>query len=337
MKSVLVTGASGFIGSFMVEQALQSGYTAWAGLRASSSRRYLKDERIRFLVLDMGNPDTLRVQLADHKVKFGKIDYIIHCAGVTKCLDKREFDRVNYQQTVNFVEALRELDMIPELFVYLSSLSVFGPVHETDYKEILETDPIRPNTAYGISKRKAELYLAKQTDFPYVIFRPTGVYGPRETDYYLMAKTIRNRVDFSVGYKRQDITFVYVKDVVQGVFKALEKGKAVVGRTYFLSDGKVYQSSTFSNLLAGEMGIRHVLRIRVPLWFLWIVSEISEHVSGWMSKTSTLNSDKYQIMKQRNWRCSIREARTELGYEPEYDLRQGVKETMAWYKKEKWI
>ena len=66
---------------------------------------------------------------------------------------------------------------------------------------------------------------------PYVILRPTGVYGPRERDYFMMAKSIQSHTDFAVGFKQQDITFVYVTDVVQAVFLAMEKGQT--GRCYF--------------------------------------------------------------------------------------------------------
>lgn len=59
-------------------------------------------------------------------------------------------------------------------------------------------------------------------DFPYVIFRPTGVYGPRERDYFLMAESIARHLDFAAGFRRQDITFVYVKDLVQAVYLAIE-------------------------------------------------------------------------------------------------------------------
>lgn len=335
MKNILITGASGFIGSFLVEEAVKRGWNTWAGLRAGSSRKYLGDERIRFLVLDMSRPDTMRVQLADHKVKYGKFDYIVHCAGATKCQNKAMFEQVNYRQTKDFIEALRELEMIPELFVFVSTLGVFGPIHEHDSEPIRENDPMHPNTAYGKSKWKAEQYLMGLKDFPYVIFRPTGVYGPRETDYFLMAKSIRNHFDFMVGYTRQDLTFVYVKDVVQAIFLAIDRKKT--GRAYALSDGKVYQSTTFSSLIAAELGIRYLLRLRVPVWVLWVVSQLAGRWAIWSGKPSTLNPDKYRIMKQRNWRCDINPAVEELGYRPEYDLRKGVKETIAWYKQEKWL
>ena len=88
--NVLVTGASGFIGSFLVEEAVRRGMTAWAGVRATSSRAYLRDEHIYFATLNLDKKDLLREQLREHRDRYGKWDYIIHCAGVTKCRNKAE-------------------------------------------------------------------------------------------------------------------------------------------------------------------------------------------------------------------------------------------------------
>ena len=191
MESILITGASGFIGSFIVEEALKRKFGVWAGIRSTSSKRYLKNRKIHFLELDFAHPNELRAQLSGHKGTYNKFDYIIHCAGVTKCPDKHSFDYVNYLQTKYFIDTLKELNMVPKQFIYISTLSVFGPVREKDYTPIKADDPAVPNTAYGLSKLKAELYIQSMPGFPYVIYRPTGVYGPREADYYLMAKSIR--------------------------------------------------------------------------------------------------------------------------------------------------
>ncbi|MCD8292978.1 MAG: NAD(P)-dependent oxidoreductase [Prevotellaceae bacterium] len=335
MDSILITGASGFIGSFLVEGALERGMKVWAGVRRTSSRAYLKDKRVRFLELDFARPDILAKQLAAHAAKEGKFDYIVHCAGVTKCADKRDFERVNFTQTKCFVETLQALEMVPRQFAFISTLSVFGPVREHDFTPISEEDTPRPNTAYGQSKLKAEAFLQGLEGFPYVIYRPTGVYGPREKDYFLMAKSIRRHVDFSVGFSRQDLTFVYVKDIVQAVFLGIEK--QVCRRAYFLSDGKVYASRTFSDLLRKELGNPRVLRLTCPLWLLRLISLIAEGVAKCKKGTSTLNSDKYNIMKQRNWQCDIAPTVNELGYSPAYDLARGVKEAVAWYKEEGWL
>lgn len=335
MESVLVTGASGFIGSFIVEEALRRGFGVWAGIRSSSSREYLQDRKIHFLELDFAHPNELRAQLSGHKGTYSKFDYIIHCAGVTKCVDKSDFERVNYLQTKYFIDTLRELNMIPKQFIFISTLSVFGPIREKNYTPITEEDTPMPNTAYGLSKLKAEIYLQSIPGFPYVIYRPTGVYGPREKDYFLMAKSIRQHTDFSVGFRRQDLTFVYVKDIVQAVFLGIEK--QVSCRTYFLADGKVYRSRAFSDLIRKELGNPFVIRLRCPLIILKVVSLLAEFWAVRSKKPSTLNSDKYNIMKQRNWQCDISPAVRELGFAPQYNLEQGVRETIAWYKNEGWL
>lgn len=335
MESILITGASGFIGSFIVEEALKRKFAVWAGIRSASSKKYLKSREIHFLELNPAQPDELRARLARHKDTYAKFDYIIHCAGVTKCTDKKEFDTVNHLQTMYFIDTLRELDMVPKQFIYISTLSVFGPVRDKDYTPIAADDTPAPDTAYGLSKLKAELYMRRIPDFPYVIYRPTGVYGPRETDYFLMVKSIRKHLHFSVGCRRQDLTFVYVKDVVQAIFLGMEK--KVTRKTYFLTDGKVYKSADFANLIQKEVGHPFVLPVKCPLIILKVISLLAEFAAKSSGKCSTLNSDKYKIMKQRNWQCDITPTIHELGYKPAYDLERGVRETIAWYKNEGWL
>lgn len=329
---ILITGASGFIGSFIVEEALRRGFDTWAGVRKSSSRRYLSDPRIHFIDLDFSSEDRLAQALDGHD-----FDYVVHAAGVTKCLQAADFMRVNYQGTVNLVNAILKLKMPMKRFIYLSSLSIFGDIREEQpYQEITEHDTPRPNTAYGRSKLKAEQFLdAIGNEFNYIVLRPTGVYGPREKDYFLMAKSIEQHVDFSVGFQRQDITFVYVKDVVQAVFLALDHGMS--GRKYFLSDGNVYQSSTFSDYLHQELGRPWWIRIKAPVWVLRAVTLVGEYAGRMTHKMTALNNDKFNILKQRNWRCDIEPACDELGYHPRYDLRKGVAEAVAWYKENHWL
>lgn len=330
MKKILITGASGFIGSFLVEEALNRNMEVWAAVRKSSSREYLQDSRIHFIELNLSSREQLHQQLASYR-----FDYVVHAAGVTKCLNKTDFFRVNTDGTRNLVNVLQELQMPLTRFVFLSSLSIFGAIREQQpYEAIREGDIPQPNTAYGKSKLQAE-EAVRQSSLPYIILRPTGVYGPREKDYFIMAKSIKNHTDFSVGFKQQDITFVYVKDVVQAVFLALDHGKS--GRAYFLSDGKVYQSSAFSNLIREALGNPWWIRIKAPIWLLRMVTFFGEYVARLTGKISALNNDKYHILKQRNWRCDIQPAIDELGFMPHYDLSRGVSETIRWYQQQHWL
>ena len=284
-NKILITGASGFIGSFIVEEALNRDMEVWAAVRKTTSRKYLQDKRIHFIELDFGSKEQLKAQLGEHE-----FDYVVHAAGVTKCLDKADFRRMNTEGTKHFVDALIELKMPLKRFVFLSSLSVFGAIHEQQpYQDISEHDMPRPNTAYGKSKLDAE----------------------------------------------KDITFVYVLDVVQAVFLALDRGMS--GRKYFLSDGDVYSSTEFSDLLKKEMGVKWMLRIVAPIWVLRIVTFFGEKLSQITKKPTALNNDKYNILKQRNWRCDIEPACDELGYHPHYKLAEGVKLAVEWYKKNGWL
>ena len=329
---ILITGASGFIGSFIVEEALKQGFETWAAVRKSSSKEYLQDERIHFIELNLSSKAQLIEQLRPHQ-----FDYVVHAAGVTKCLNKADFRRINTEGTKNLVDALLHLQMPLKRFVFLSSLSVFGAIKEQlPYDEIREDDTPKPNTEYGRSKLEAERYIDSiGSRLPYIILRPTGVYGPREKDYFMMAKSIKQHIDFAVGYQRQDITFVYVTDVVQAVFLALEKGET--GRKYFLSDGQVYQSTTFSDLIHEELGRPWWLRITAPVWVLRVVTFFGEYIGHMTGKVTALNNDKYNILRQRNWRCDIEPARRELGFEPKVQLKEGVKTTIQWYKDHKWL
>ena len=329
---ILITGASGFIGSFIVEEALRQGFETWAAVRKSSSREWLQDERIKFIELSLNSKEQLVEQLRGKN-----FDYVVHAAGVTKCLNRQDFRRINTEGTKNLAEALIELQMHLKRFVYLSSLSIFGAIKEEQpYEDIRENDTPKPNTEYGRSKLEAEKILDSLCSrIPYIILRPTGVYGPREKDYFVMAKSIKQHTDFAVGYKRQDITFVYVTDVVQAVFLALNHGDN--GRRYFLSDGKVYQSTTFSNLIREELGRPWWIRITAPVWVLRVITFFGEYISRMTGKVSVLNNDKFNILKQRNWRCDIQSAIDELGYQPKVTLEEGVRRTIKWYKENGWL
>ena len=132
----------------------------WAGVRRGSSRAYLQDSRIHFLELDFSSKDRLVEQLDGHE-----FDYVVHAAGVTKCINKDDFFKVNTQGTRNLVDALLALQMPLKRFVYLSSLSVFGPVaEEQPYREI--TDEGRTQPTGRASWRQRSILTASGTSSP---------------------------------------------------------------------------------------------------------------------------------------------------------------------------
>jgi len=335
MKSILITGAGGFIGGFLVEEALKRGYDTWAAVRATTSREFLKDEQIHFIELDYSDQEKLEQTLREHESECGRWDYIVHNLGVTKSTNYLDFEQVNYGYLRTFVDALQETGMTPDVFLLMSSLSVMGPGDEKSYKPISPDDIPMPNTFYGVSKLKAETYLQMIEGFPYTIFRCTGVYGPHEKDYYLMIKSIKRGFDFSVGFNKQMLTFIYVKDLVTGVMDALEKGP--LRKAYFISEDKAYTQQEFRQIVCEELGKKFVIPVTCPLWLVKIVCGISEWIGKVTLKASTLNRDKFKILKQRNWMCDTTDARRDFNFQPKYSLREGIREAIAWYREAGWL
>lgn len=327
MKKVLVTGASGFIGSTLIDRLLELGnYEVYAGVRKSSSRKYLQNPNIKFMDVAFSNPEKLKAQLEEEK-----FDCIFHFAGLTKAKNLKDFDMVNFELTKNLVDAID--DKITKL-IFLSSFAAHGPGEEVNFTKAKVSDENKPNTAYGRSKLKAENYINSNFKGKYVILRPTGVYGPRETDYFVFFQTIDNHIEPYLGFVPQHLTFVYSKDLVEVCIKAFES--EISGKTYFVSDGKMYLDSEYA-AISKQVLNKKTLKLKFPLFIVKWISSFLDVLGGMIGTQFTLNKDKFSILAARNWDCDIDDLKKDLDYEPKYDLQRGVEETIAWYKKEKWL
>lgn len=334
-RRILITGASGFIGSTAVDKALELGFETWAGVRKNSSREYLKDERIRFIDLHYNHPDAMKNQLTELINRHGKFHYIIHIAGLTKARHSSEFYNVNYLQTRKLIECLIEIDAVPQAFVLMSSLSVMGAGDEINYTPIKIDDHPNPNTIYGKSKLKAENWIKSLSNFPYLIIRPTGVYGPRDKDYLILIKTVKRGLGIGAGFKKQILSFIYSEDLVDIIFKLLEKG--IIRKEYIVSDGDCYTDSEFNQIVMEALKKKHILKIKTPLFLVRFSAIIIEKIATILGTVSTFNSDKYRIMKQRNWSCDISPLQIDINFKPRYKLKEGINKTIEWYKGNSWL
>lgn len=333
MKKVLVIGAGGFVGGFLVDEGLRRGYEVWAGVRESTSRKYLQNPALKFVVFDFDNPDSIPVTLREAMPE-GRWDYIVYNLGATKVTNYNDFSRINCDYLRRVTEGLRKTDMIPDKLLYMSSLSVLGEGDEKGFTPFDENTIPRPNTRYGTSKLKAEIWL-QSCGIPYIIFRPTGIYGPRDRDYFLMFKSIAKGFDFSAGFRKQMLTFIYVEDLAEAVYMALEKGK--VGEIYDISEPRAYSQKEFRQLSMREIGNKFVVPLHMPLCGVKAVSWIAEKWGVIRLKPSTLNRDKYRIMKQRNWKVRTDKAKEAFGFEAKTELAEGIRKSIAWYKEEGWL
>lgn len=328
-KRLLVVGAGGFIGGFICAEGLRRGMKVTAGVRETTSRRYLSDPSLEFLILDYDDTAMMEKAVGDAE----PWDYIIYNLGATKAATFPEFNLVNFEYLRRFVEILKTTGRVPRRFLFMSSLSALGPADEKGYTPLDSSTIPNPNTRYGLSKIKAEQYLEYQSGIPYIIFRPTGVYGPHEKDYLMMVKSIDAHFDFGVGYRRQMLTFIYVDDLVNAMYDALAAG--VENRKYIISEDRAYTQGEFRKIVADELGKKWVIPLRLPLWTAWIASFVAEKIGHFRARPSTLNRDKFKIMKQRNWNADISDARRDFGFTPRFSLRDGIRETVKAYRASK--
>ena len=150
----------------------------------------------------------------------------------------------------------------------------------------------------------------------------------------MMIKCIDSRFDFGVGYRKQLLSFIYVSDLVGAMFDAISTD-ATLHRKYIISEPRVYTQTEFRRIVADALGKKFVIPVKLPLWAGYVASVVAEKWGAVRMKPSTLNRDKFKIMRQRNWNCSVDDAVRDFGFHADYPLQRGIDETVKAYLKEK--
>lgn len=182
----------------------------------------------------------------------------------------------------------------------------------------------------------AEKYVKGQQAFPYVILRPTGVYGPADEDYMQEFKCIQAGYDFAIGKTPQQLTFIYALDLVRVALDAMEK-ETIRNKEYIVADGDVHTDMEFAALIEKVEQRKKVYHFRIPLLLVYVVCVVSEWLGKLFHKSMTLNTDKYQILKQRNWICDITPLQQDLDFKAQYPLKRGLEEVIEWYWQRSWF
>lgn len=327
-RKVLITGASGFIGSFLVDEAVSRGYEVVAGIRARSSRQFLHDSRVRILELDYTSATTLFRQLAEQSP-----DFVIHNAGTTGTKGTDDFHEANANNTRRLMDALSASGTPPERLIYMSSLAVQGPGHPETMTPLRVGDPEVPVSAYAQSKLAAE-QLLKSAPFPVVILRPTAVYGPRDRDFQKLFQWVQRGILPSIGTHRQQLSMIYVKDLAAATLDLL--GLPHARPCYIASDTLAYDKDDIGKIIAQLMNKR-VTPIRVPLSVLQPAIALSEGLHRLFGKHPFLSTEKLREVAAANWLCDSRDLWQDLNRQPVYNLEAGLKETWEWYIEQGWL
>ncbi|RZL13269.1 MAG: NAD(P)-dependent oxidoreductase [Pedobacter sp.] len=327
-EKVLITGATGFVGYHLIDQALLAGLEVYAAVRQQSDTSHLDSSTISFVILDYSSVEELRLVLEKHQFQ-----YIIHAAGITKAKEQVVYDKVNAEFTRNLGMAISTVNYKVKKFVFLSSLAALGPLKNLSEKLQDNSEP-HPVTSYGASKILAEQYLSKISGLPIITIRPTAVYGPREKDLFILFNTINKGLEPYIGNFKQQLSFVYVIDLATIVVKALFS--EIVGTTYNVSDGKVYDRYALGFFIRKALG-KNTLKFHLPIAVVSLLASTMELIYSRSKEAPTLNKEKMAELTAVNWACDIKNIQKDLGYVPVFDLEKGVSETVSWYKSNNWI
>jgi dihydroflavonol-4-reductase len=324
---ILITGATGFIGSHLTEALHKKGYKLRVILRETSNRRWIENLPIDYLVGDIHDESLL-------KKAVDGVDYIYNLAGVTKARNEAEYFRSNHEATRKLLNAAFTHNPGVKRFVQISSQTVTGPSMEG--KPVTEDTPCQPITAYGRSKLEAEKECLKlMGTLPITIVRPPAVYGPRDKDIYEFFKTMSKGLHPMIGFSDTYVSLIHVSDLVRGIVLAGEHRKSI-GGTYFISSERYYNWKEVGGITAKIMN-KHAIRIRVPVFLVYGVSLFAEIGAFFTRKPALLNIEKARDLVQRAWTCSIEKAKRELGYREELTIEEGIKDTVKWYRENGWL
>jgi nucleoside-diphosphate-sugar epimerase len=323
---VLITGANGFIGYHLLTRCIIEGYSVVAATRASSEVGHLRGLLLRFVHPEYEDEAMLKKMLVEER-----IDYVVHAAGITRAKNSEEYNKVNATYTRNLARASCESGI--KKFIFLSSLAALGPILYDDEHPIKEDKQPSPVTAYGKSKLLAEQYIGEISLQQQIILRPTAVYGPREKDLFILFKTLARWIEPYIGRGKQWLSFIHADDVASVVIQALN---SEISGIYNLSDGGKYDKYELSASIKRGMGSK-ALRIHFPMSIARFIATILEQLYKNNDKAPTLNREKLAELTAQNWHCSIDRVRTDLGFEPKYNLYSGIEETVNWYKKNNWL
>lgn len=328
---ILITGATGFLGSHIAEQLSTKNHQVRCLIRPTADRSFLNTlANIEFCEGHLANEQALQQAVTG-------VDAIIHAAGLVKARHVSEFDAINVQGTYHLLQAAKHHAPQLKRFVLVSSLAATGP--SFDGKPLQEDNlPIcKPVTYYGRSKLAAEQQAAAFADsLPITIIRPPLIYGPRDKECLAFFRAVKYKIFPFFGSTQNTASVIYGPDAANALCQAMY-ADVPSGSAYFIDDGVTHTNCDMISQLAQAMRVKLWLKPVLPLSLLKAAALMAEQYGKLTNTAVMLTRDKLNELVQPHWVCSNQKAQRELQWRPQVDWATGVKLTYDWYKTAGWL
>ncbi len=322
---VLVTGATGFVGSHLCDKLTQQGHEVFALVRSPQKAESLElpGEYIK------GNLEEESIKSWVRKLP-QDIDCVIHTAGVVSAKHSLTFAKTNHLATEILIKALK--DKYENLhFMLISSQAAAGPSSQL-VDESIECLPV---SAYGHSKLAAEYAVNELAPESWntTIIRPPMVIGPRDSAVLDVFKMVKGRIVTGPGlnFKKKRYSVVNVFDLVDAIILCASQEQAKK-ETYFVTSVDEVTFEELINEISGALGVKKVMFMALPIWFLRIVAGVIYTLPIHLP----LTGDKINELEQDAWLCSNSKIKA-LGFIPNYNLKDTIEMTAKDYQERNWL
>jgi len=330
---ILVTGATGFIGRYLVSMLNETGHNVKAlvrqGVRRSFVPSWMHRGTVKIVAGDVTN-------VADVKNAVKDVDVVFHLAALLGKwqVPESEYHRVNVYGTQMMIDQCLKFDV--DYFVFLSTTGVMGRLK--NFPADID-HPCSPMSNYEKSKYQAELGVREaidRKDFPATIIRSTHTFGPGDKDFIRLFKAIKwLKVLPLIGGGLNFFQPIYVKDVARALIMCMEKSEVAVRRLYIIAGAESVRSKEFIHLSAKIMDTR-LMSFDIPVRLAWAVANANESVGTMLSREPLLTASLVRFFTS-NYLYNAKRICEDIGFTPKIDIKTGLSETIGWYKKHSWL
>lgn len=316
---VFLTGGTGFVGSHFAASLAEKGVSVYALVRDPNALKGLQGLSVRVLAGDLDSIPELPRDL----------DFVFHLAALTKARKPEAYYSVNHLGTASVLRALASQGLRP-LVVYVSSLAAGGPA--VGGRPRREDEPAAPVSPYGKSKLLGEEEILKYRDrFPVLILRAGAVYGPRDKDFLEYFRFAAKGFLPSLAGYDPIVSLIYIKDFVRAL-DLCTRVRLPSGEIINIADSRATAWSELGRAAARILG-KKTFPLAVPRPLMFTAAFLSEAAGRLTGRMTALTLNKYREMKEGPWSADTSKARTLLGFEAEYSLEHGLRETLDWYRR----